>query len=63
MLEKMYNEIKPASLTLFGGFTILKSIGVLQWSWFWIASPLWIAFFGLFGIVYCSLKNRIRKES
>ena len=27
---------------LFVAFVVLKLCGVISWSWFWVASPLWI---------------------
>lgn len=25
-------------------FIVLKLVGVINWSWFWVLSPLWISF-------------------
>lgn len=25
-------------------FVVLKLVGVIDWSWWWVLSPLWIAF-------------------
>ena len=25
-------------------FIVLKLVGVIDWSWFWVLSPLWISF-------------------
>lgn len=25
-------------------FIVLKLVGVINWSWFWVLSPLWITF-------------------
>ena len=30
------------TITIFIVFLILKLAGLVTWSWFWIASPLWI---------------------
>lgn len=32
-------------------FIVLKLIGVIAWSWWWVLSPIWISF----GIVACVL--------
>lgn len=29
---------------LFIVFLVLKLVGVIDWSWWWVTSPLWIAF-------------------
>lgn len=31
-------------------FVVLKLVGVIAWSWWWVLSPLWIAF-GLWVVV------------
>jgi len=38
--------------TLFIVFLILKLVGVISWSWWWVFSPLWIPFV-LFIIILC----------
>lgn len=37
-------------------FIVLKLVGVINWSWFWVLSPLWITFvliiiLGIIGIL------------
>jgi membrane protein YdbS with pleckstrin-like domain len=33
-------------------FVVLKLIGVIDWAWVWVLSPLWISFIlGIIGIV------------
>ncbi len=32
-------------------FIALKLIGHIEWSWFWVLSPLWIPFCFIFGII------------
>jgi hypothetical protein len=32
------------SSTLFTVFLVLKLVGVINWSWWWITAPLWIPF-------------------
>lgn len=44
-------------------FIILKLVGVINWSWWWVLSPLWIGLgiavlFGLIIIVGLILNNR-----
>jgi len=63
MLEKIYDAIGWGSLILVGSFGVLKLLGIIEWSWFWVASPLWIPFFCLLGFVYLVLKNKDRKET
>lgn len=29
-------------ITLFMVFLVLKLVGVISWSWWWVTSPLWI---------------------
>ncbi len=28
-------------------FIVLKLVGVIDWSWWWVLSPLWIGFVGV----------------
>lgn len=37
-------------------FITLKLIGIIDWSWIWVLSPLWISFIILF-IVFIILYN------
>ena len=44
-------------------FIILKLVGVINWSWWWVLSPLWIGLgvavlFGLIIIIGLILNNR-----
>jgi len=45
------------AVTVFIVFVVLKFVGVLDWSWWWIFSPLWIGgiitgiMFGVFGAI------------
>lgn len=46
--------------TLFIVFLILKLTGVINWSWLWVTSPLWIGallWVIILVIVYYTLKN------
>ena len=36
-------------------FIILKLCGVINWSWIWVLSPIWIAFVLTFVIVFIAL--------
>ena len=44
-------------------FIVLKLMGVIQWSWWWVLSPLWISFclavalLVVIGIVYFIYKR------
>lgn len=41
-------------------FIVLKLTGVIEWSWLWVLSPLWIGFLiGLFLIVIIALLPKI----
>ena len=48
----MENNNSSCTISLGGGFTgtltiafiVLKLIGVINWSWIWVLSPLWISF-------------------
>ena len=39
---------------LFIVFLVLKLIGVISWSWWWVTSPLWISFIIIFIIAAIS---------
>jgi hypothetical protein len=48
----MENNNNGCTISLGGGFAgtltiafiVLKLVGVINWSWIWILSPLWISF-------------------
>ena len=48
----MENNNSGCSISLGGGFVgtltiafiVLKLVGVINWSWIWVLSPLWISF-------------------
>jgi hypothetical protein len=40
----------PGILTLI--FIVLKLVGVINWSWWWVLSPLWIGFLLIFIIIF-----------
>lgn len=47
-------------------FIVLKLVGVIHWSWFWVLSPFWLPFFivgffltALYALVTESWKERV----
>lgn len=40
-------------MVLFIIFLVLKLIGVITWSWWWVTCPLWIGLVLLLGITAC----------
>ena len=36
-------------------FVVLKLCSVIEWSWWWVLSPLWIPWAVVFGIVFAVL--------
>ena len=48
----MENNNSSCTISLGGGFAgtltiafiVLKLVGVIDWSWLWVLSPLWISF-------------------
>lgn len=45
------NAGSSISTILLVQFIVLKLIGVIHWSWWWVLSPLWISV-GLVGVVF-----------
>ena len=46
-------------------FIVLKLVGVINWSWLWVLSPLWIGFIiGIIalGILYLIFKDDFKDE-
>lgn len=45
-MSKNSNSSNGGGIGFFGlltiAFIVLKLIGVIQWSWFWVLSPIWI---------------------
>jgi fatty acid desaturase len=35
-------------------FVVLKLVGVINWSWFWVLSPIWIDIL-IFVVIFCVL--------
>lgn len=40
----MKNKYMILTVTLFVVFLVLKLTGVIAWSWWWVAAPIWIPF-------------------
>lgn len=67
---KQYVELQysvPIIDLLLVAFVVLKLVGVINWSWWWVLSPIWIMF-GVAGLVfvaiyiYVAVKNTIKKR-
>jgi fatty acid desaturase len=46
-------------------FVVLKLVGVINWSWFWVLSPIWIdilIFVVIFVILYAYSEHEERKD-
>lgn len=41
-LSKTYINLTPLPVILFVVFITLKLANVIDWSWWWVTSPLWI---------------------
>ena len=65
--------MKNDSSTSFGGlglesvltvvFVVLKLVGVINWSWWWVLSPIWISLaatlvIALFCVIACAIFRR-----
>jgi hypothetical protein len=62
MKDKMKTETNISvnvSGTLFLIFLVLKLCKVIDWSWWWVTSPLWIPFAILFiaGVLYAIMSD------
>ena len=42
MKLEISSNIESLGTTLFLIFLVLKTTGVIAWSWWWVTSPLWI---------------------
>lgn len=41
-------------------FIVLKLVGVINWSWWWVLSPLWISFgIGLIAIIFALIRKAL----
>ena len=43
------------STVLFLIFLVLKLIGTINWSWWWVFAPLWIPFALIFGLLILTI--------
>ena len=51
-MEKQVIYKGPGILGLLGvAFVVLKLVGVIDWSWWWVTSPLWIPIVLVLGIL------------
>ena len=56
MSEKQITPINSGILTiLFVVFLVLKLTGNIDWSWWWVTSPLWLPIAILFTVVFVLL--------
>lgn len=52
-----------ASFVLLVVFVVLKLVGSINWSWFWVFCPIWINIIaGLVLLLYYSIANYVPKE-
>ena len=58
-MENQKNSSVGLSGLVFIVFLVLKLIGQIDWSWWWITSPLWIPVIGaiLIGIIMVILRE------
>ena len=67
---KQYVELQhsvPIADLFLVAFVVLKLVGVIDWSWWWVLSPIWImlaiavlVFAGIY--VYVMVKNIVKKR-
>ena len=67
---KQYVELQhsvPIADLFLVAFVVLKLVGVIDWSWWWVLSPIWImlgvavlVFVGVY--IYVAAKNIIKKR-
>lgn len=67
---KQYVELQhsvPIADLFLVAFVVLKLVGVIDWSWWWVLSPIWIMI-GVAGLVfvaiyiYIMVKNIVKKR-
>jgi hypothetical protein len=57
----------PIAVLFLVAFVVLKLVGVIDWSWWWVLSPIWIML-GVAGLVfvtiyiYIMVKNIVKKR-
>jgi hypothetical protein len=52
MANKKSNSGLSLTAVLFIVFLVLKLTGNIDWSWWWVTSPLWIPFAVVLGLVF-----------
>jgi hypothetical protein len=52
MANKKSNSGLSLTAVLFIVFLVLKLTGNIDWSWWWVTSPLWIPFAIVLGLVF-----------
>ena len=48
---------------LFAIFVTLKLLDVIDWSWWWVTSPIWIGFILAFIVVFFALLSKEKKKA
>lgn len=57
----------PLPIVLFAIFLVLKLTETIDWSWWWVTSPLWIAalivlpFYLIFGSLFLKARKEFKK--
>lgn len=59
--EKEKSGIGEFLLFLLGSFFLLKIVGLIHWSWWWVFSPIWIPIV-LFGIILAVFSYMTKKD-
>jgi hypothetical protein len=63
----MENQNKSTGISLgtvlFLIFMILKLTGAINWSWWWVTSPLWIPFALIVGVICVGIITGIYKSN
>jgi hypothetical protein len=49
------------SVVLFLIFMVLKLTGSIDWSWWWVTSPLWIPFVGIALVIFAGIVIALTK--
>ena len=61
-MSKSKGSLKTISISLCAAFIVLKIIGIINWSWWWVTFPIWGWFVLLSGIAVTLFINlRISK--
>lgn len=62
-ISKTLNMLPVSLLTI--AFVVLKLCKVIDWSWWWVLSPLWIIFALIIlisAVVYVIIKRKVKRE-